>query len=94
MTITGINLSGAPTVAFNGTTAPITSDSATQIVPDQASAGTVGRRFGSHPGGPHERYGPTTAAPSDTRRVWVRAASGDYAKSLVLSGGRGCFRAG
>jgi streptogramin lyase len=42
VTITGINLSSATTVAFNGTAAPINSDSATQIVTQVPAGATAG----------------------------------------------------
>ena len=44
VTINGLNLSGATAVAFNGTAAPILSDSATQVVtqvPAGATGGTI-----------------------------------------------------
>ena len=67
------------------------------LKPDQATAGTVGRRFGSQPVGPHERYG-TIAAPSGTirrhcvlrkcrGRITARDGMGDEAPDHRLSAG-------
>jgi streptogramin lyase len=51
VTITGQNLSGATKVAFNGTPAAITSDTATQIVTDVPAGATTGHISVTTPAG-------------------------------------------
>ena len=83
--ITGINLTGATSVTFNGTTATFTVNSAAQIttaVPPGASSGSV---VVSTPGGPSNGLPFTVTAPLPTLST-LSPASGTVGTTVAITG--------